>query len=396
MAASLSCCGPWMVFTCRSKLVAVHTKDSRDAFVFDCSSAERNPKKTKEKKSSDDVSSEEAGSDRILAVASSPSGKFLALTDDSKRLIVFRCQPSWCCISSRWVVRRCMSLSFSGTEEELLVADKAGDVYSFSLTELEKEGELRMGHLSMLLAVTTSADNRYIITADRDEKIRVSLLRSPFNIQAFCLGHEEFVSFLHIPSGHPHWLLSGSGDGTVKLWEFHSGLRMQSRDLRKSDDTETEKNVTVSRICSSPDGRYVAVQCERVATLQIFTLDGEEEKKLVPQCELTPPHCPVDVTFDPEGRLWVLMESHDVPLQIYCCEQSSWENQPANADLIRVTEAFRPHWELQDACVSRYANLHKASFDNVGVYMQKKQQRLEQQQTKRTKVSHTTTTKDKK
>lgn len=38
---------------------------------------------------------------------------------------------------------------------------------------------------------TTSPDDRYIISADRDEKIRVSRLGSPYNIQSFCLGHRQ-------------------------------------------------------------------------------------------------------------------------------------------------------------------------------------------------------------
>lgn len=38
---------------------------------------------------------------------------------------------------------------------------------------------------------TMSPDDRYVITADRDEKIRVSRRRSPYNIQSFCLGHQQ-------------------------------------------------------------------------------------------------------------------------------------------------------------------------------------------------------------
>lgn len=53
----------------------------------------------------------------------------------------------------RWVVRRCTSLVFSHVEDELLVADKSGDVYSFSVVDPQREGELKMGHLSMLLAL---------------------------------------------------------------------------------------------------------------------------------------------------------------------------------------------------------------------------------------------------
>uniref|UniRef100_A0A3Q4GGE4 Uncharacterized protein n=1 Tax=Neolamprologus brichardi TaxID=32507 RepID=A0A3Q4GGE4_NEOBR len=93
----------------------------------------------------------------------------------------------------------------------------------------------------MLLPVTVALDDKYIITADRDEKIRVSHLRSPYNIQSFCLGHRQFVSALQILSAHPHWLLSGSGDGTLKLWDYESGSELQSLDLRQLDETTSSE-----------------------------------------------------------------------------------------------------------------------------------------------------------
>ncbi len=55
-------------------------------------------------------------------------------------------------------MRRCTSLLFSQAEDELLVADKSGDVYSFSVVEPQRECELKMGHLSMLLAVVRNTN----------------------------------------------------------------------------------------------------------------------------------------------------------------------------------------------------------------------------------------------
>ncbi len=51
---------------------------------------------------------------------------------------------------------------FSQAEDELLAADKSGDVYSFSVVQPQAEGELKLGHLSMLLAVvrTKSAESK--------------------------------------------------------------------------------------------------------------------------------------------------------------------------------------------------------------------------------------------
>lgn len=62
-----------------------------------------------------------------------------------------------CVCVCRFVARRCTSLQFSHAEDQLLAADKSGDVYSFSVLEPQKEGELKMGHLSMLLAVVRNS-----------------------------------------------------------------------------------------------------------------------------------------------------------------------------------------------------------------------------------------------
>lgn len=51
--------------------------------------------------SSDGGGPEEAGSDSVLAFAASPSGKLLALTDDSKRLVLLNCESSWRHVSTR-------------------------------------------------------------------------------------------------------------------------------------------------------------------------------------------------------------------------------------------------------------------------------------------------------
>lgn len=36
-----------------------------------------------------------------------------------------------------------------------------------------------------------SPDDRFVLTADRDEKIRVSWALAPHSIESFCLGHTE-------------------------------------------------------------------------------------------------------------------------------------------------------------------------------------------------------------
>lgn len=40
-------------------------------------------------------------------------------------------------------------------------------------------------------AQAVSPDDRFVLTADRDEKIRVSWALAPHSIESFCLGHTE-------------------------------------------------------------------------------------------------------------------------------------------------------------------------------------------------------------
>ncbi|XP_077391997.1 tRNA (guanine-N(7)-)-methyltransferase non-catalytic subunit wdr4 isoform X2 [Festucalex cinctus] len=328
--------GEWLFLSCGTKLLAAHIKQEREPFVFDCSTA---------KKRENDPAAENkslagaTGNDIILAFIISPSGKLVALTDDSKRLVLFQCEHSWQCVSTRWLVRRGTSLVFNKEEDEVLVADKSGDVYSFSVMQPEREGELKMGHLSMVLAV----------------------------------------------------------DGTLKLWEYGTGQMLQSWDLNNLEETqdwtprlENEGKVTVCHISSSPDGCHIAVQCDRVSTIHFFMLNQEnKEKELVPHSRLSLPRCPLDMTFDSEGRLWVLMDSCETMLKIYALEQGSWKCQAATSELKRVTEAFNPHWQTLDAstrATNRFEHLHKVTFDNMAEYMNKKRQRLQDQQQKKKKV----------
>ncbi|KAM0125566.1 hypothetical protein ACHAP3_009681 [Botrytis cinerea] len=85
------------------------------------------------------------------------------------------------------------------------------------------EHKLLLGHVSMLtdiLAASVSG-RHYILTADRDEHIRVSRgIPQSHVIEGFCLGHIEYVSRLCIPSTRPETLISGGGDDDLHVWSW--------------------------------------------------------------------------------------------------------------------------------------------------------------------------------
>lgn len=55
----------------------------------------------------------------------------------------------------------------------------------------------------MLTTFLLSPDERYIITADRDEHIRVSWYPQGYAIERYCLGHEKCVGRSHSPDLQP-------------------------------------------------------------------------------------------------------------------------------------------------------------------------------------------------
>ncbi|XP_051475004.1 tRNA (guanine-N(7)-)-methyltransferase non-catalytic subunit WDR4 isoform X1 [Apus apus] len=378
--------GALMAASGGSRLLAGRYREPGDdsLFVYDCSNAE---KKTLGNKGQDGKATDK-GSDDILAFAFSPSGDYFALTDDSKRLILFRTKPSWECVSVRFVNRRCTSLTITAAEDKILIADKSGDVYSYSITEPQAEGKLQLGHLSVLLDVALSPDDRYILTADRDEKIRVSLTKAPYNIVSFCLGHKEFVSRILVIPDHPDLLLSASGDSTLRLWEYRSGEEVYCCNLSSicgPETTKTDQKYPVSRITYCCQGGYIAILCDCIPTVYVFQLDASARQLFYRQ-QISLKHKAWDIAFEETGDLWILQEDSEAPLQLYRPCDGQWKPITDDKGLLKMSKYLQDNWTVFEGFVgteSYYNSLYKASFDNMAAYLQRKEERLQQQKKKK-------------
>ncbi|KAJ8487386.1 hypothetical protein ONZ45_g14363 [Pleurotus djamor] len=173
----------------------------------------------------------------IRCAALSSSGKYLATAGDDKLLKVWELEGLKL-LNHRELPKRPTNMLFTESDD-ILVSDKFGDIFRYTLhprTDLPKVskdalsshenpsgGDLILGHTSFLTAFTLSHDRQYIITADRDEHVRVSWYPKGFNIEMYCLGHEKFVSALHIPEFEEATLVSGGGDPVLKVWDWMSG-----------------------------------------------------------------------------------------------------------------------------------------------------------------------------
>ncbi|RYP93494.1 hypothetical protein DL770_000378 [Monosporascus sp. CRB-9-2] len=161
------------------------------------------------------------------------------------------------------------------------------------------EHELILGHVSMLTALATasSGGKPYILTADRDEHIRVSRgIPQAYVIENFCLGHKAFISALCILDSQPELLVSGGGDNELFLWNWLAGKLLYKVDLlvRVQEVVPDALKIAVTGLYSyrTERGSSVIAMCERVPALFVFEI---QDNAFVYVQTLNLPGNPLDV-----------------------------------------------------------------------------------------------------
>ncbi|KAI8918296.1 WD40-repeat-containing domain protein [Powellomyces hirtus] len=245
------------------------------------------------------IADEEFPDATISLFALHPETSQLAVSADNKQVACYDVR-TWTRLSSRISIKRASCLSFSKDGGKLLIGDKFGDVYSFKSNDTSDKEALILGHVSLLTSMTLTQDGKYLLTGDRDEKIRVSRYPLAFEIEQFCLGHKLFVSSLHIPAFAPDVLLSGGGDPFLLTWDFMAGKILQQIPLQEADEP-----VAVSAIVSHPQTKVVAVVLEKSKNVLMFNASNARDLQLLQK--ITLPTDALSVTFTDEGHLLIAL-----------------------------------------------------------------------------------------
>ncbi|KAF8605981.1 hypothetical protein BDV93DRAFT_604984 [Ceratobasidium sp. AG-I] len=216
------------------------------------------------------ATSAEKNTSSVIRVAAVDRGyRHIVTSGDDKRLRMWSVEELKE-LSCREIPKRANVIKLSRDGEVILAADKFGDIFSYPVnppepkpkpnpapvpqptesTEPAKptpsaptaqnskllavamhdnpEGTPVLGHASIITAFILTPDEGLIVSADRDEHVRVSWYPDGWDVERYCMGHKKFISALEIPTYAPSILISGGGDPELRMWDYRSGRQVGS------------------------------------------------------------------------------------------------------------------------------------------------------------------------
>uniref|UniRef100_A0A6P7GVA3 tRNA (Guanine-N(7)-)-methyltransferase non-catalytic subunit wuho n=1 Tax=Diabrotica virgifera virgifera TaxID=50390 RepID=A0A6P7GVA3_DIAVI len=311
----------------------------------------------------------------VTSLEFSASQEYILISTENKQIIIYDKDFK---VVKQFVVNRSPSKACFTPSNDIVVADKTGDVYLYKLQDQDSKPVMLLGHLSVVLDILISKCGKYIITSDRDEKIRVSHFPNCYNIVSYCLGHTEFVTKIDIID---NTLVSASGDGTIRFWDFMNGKQLALIDTNSYIEGDNllqnfcdEMNKEKVEIVALPvtdmqlhldKHLYIAVSIYKYDCIQLYSVDlSNFNLTLVTTLKVALPS-----TFCFENNLFVLSDR----LSKYTLVDNSFVEsiEPLFVELYQKYKSL-----VQFADSNAVAVLYKRKYDNVQEYLERKKQRL--------------------
>lgn len=218
--------------------------------------------------------------------------------------------------------------------------------------------------------------SRYVISSDRDEKVRVTNYPQTEVVESYCLGHTEFVTSIDElkTETNENVLVSVSGDQTVRLWNYVDGkelfrLELPARGLRLTKNAHNQlaivsfdDNFTIGLFEFSINGNKPVLRALAQHSLN-------ENVKYVGS-----------IVYESDNKLWIsgLDENNEILLkQLEIIQENDLTKIiDTNLDnLLDVTKENLTSTKLQPC--EDIATLFKSRVDNTADYQERKRQRIE-------------------
>lgn len=194
-------------------------------------------------------------------------------------------------------VKRVLCITFASVPSEndssplhvVVAGDLTGDATAYSLKQ--RQSRFLLGHTASMLTgvnVVSGKEKQYILTSDRDEKIRVSAFPQTTMIEGYLLGHENYITSMDATLKK---CVSCGGDNTVRLWNY-----VDCNELGRVNVQHLP-----TRVAMSPDGMQVAVIYHGSNKLDIFKTNDDTSLEL--QQSIDCPSQPLSVKFVSNERI---------------------------------------------------------------------------------------------
>jgi len=185
--------------------------------------------------------------------AFSADGTLFAYNPNKGKLLSVWNTTNWTLVENKTLAKHATNIVFTPKTNIIVVGDKKGDVYAF------EELPIRiLGHSSMILDICISDNEKYIVTCDNDEKVRVSHYPNGKNIVYYMMGHEAYVSGICLLN---NFVLSGSGDNTLRLWDFNKGDLLDKLSLHTPIQSVIEiENMAAIQLYDSKDVHIIKTE----------------------------------------------------------------------------------------------------------------------------------------
>lgn len=320
-----------------------------------------------------------SGNNELLAITTSAEEKCLFVYQLTDTLAIQE-NDDQNVISSQLISKRDLSRSsnvirFAPDSKQLLVADKTGDCYIFD-SATDAPGKWVLGHFSMVLDILFTSDLKYIITCDRDEKIRITNYPSTYLIECYCLGHKEYVGAVEfLPTAPEDTLISVSGDKTMKLWHYQSGDEI-------SEFVIPAPGLRMA-VRKHNDGNHIAVTfVEHTAKLALYEVSKIQNQytynEIKLENKLDNVNDVIRILFDSHGNLIVAAITKENAMEVYkfTYVDEGYKSVPVHQWNKTIASNLAIHGIQFN--VEEISLLFKKKFDNIHDYQERKKRRIQE------------------
>ncbi|CAI4230589.1 unnamed protein product [Auanema sp. JU1783] len=267
------------------------------------------------------------------------------------------------------------SMVFDRANEYVIIGDRAGHVCRYKITEpinvnhkditgevCGHEGEPLTGVISMVLDVGVSTDGKYVLFADRDEKIRISRYPQAFVTEAYCLGHTEYVRSFTVADDA---LYSSGGDSMLIRWNMLNGSCMRRLQTKVSDSDPVRKLVSYKK----EESVFIYAITEGEKNIYVHEDDGSQ---ILPRGSVCLDDIVVDICLNGDHILAVTRSS------VTKIDLSS-----SNTSRVTITDELKN--ELMNTKDPIGSYFKKVTHKNLEDYQKRKAQRIESEKEKKKK-----------